>query len=34
MEHGAAKKLGIEKWYEYYHIRICKVEEDYGGEGA
>lgn len=29
-EHIAAQKLGKEKWYEHYKVRVCKVERDYG----
>lgn len=28
-EHLFAQKLGREKWYGSYHIRIAKVERDY-----
>ena len=28
-EHLAAQKLGREKWYESFAIRICKVEREY-----
>lgn len=28
-DHLLAQKLGKEKWYKSYHIRICKVERDY-----
>lgn len=28
-EHILAQKLGKEKWYESYKIRICKIEHDY-----
>lgn len=28
-EHQAAKKAGIEKWYEAYRVRISKVEFEY-----
>ena len=27
--HQQAQKLGKEKWYEHYRIRICRVERDY-----
>lgn len=30
VKHAAAQRLGREKWYEQYHVRICKVERDYG----
>jgi len=29
-EHQIAQKLGKEKWYTSYRIRICKVEHEYG----
>ena len=32
MEHQEAKKLGKEKWYKMYRLRICKVEREYGFE--
>ena len=28
-DHQMAQKLGREKWYKSYHIRICKVEREY-----
>jgi heme-degrading monooxygenase HmoA len=28
-QHLAAQKLGKEKWYQSYKVRICKVERDY-----
>lgn len=28
-EHVAAQKLGREKWYEHYHVRVARVERDY-----
>lgn len=28
-EHVMAQKMGIEKWYKSYHVRVCKVERDY-----
>ncbi|WP_462156674.1 antibiotic biosynthesis monooxygenase family protein [Pseudoalteromonas sp. GB56] len=30
MEHLAAQKLGREKWYASFKLRIAKVERDYG----
>jgi heme-degrading monooxygenase HmoA len=30
VEHQLAQKIGREKWYASYKIRICKVERDYG----
>ncbi|MBS1731016.1 MAG: antibiotic biosynthesis monooxygenase [Bacteroidetes bacterium] len=29
LEHLMAQELGIEKWYEYYIVRVCKVERQY-----
>lgn len=29
-EHLAAQKMGREQWYASYHLRIAKVEYDYG----
>ena len=29
-EHLAAQKLGRERWYAAYRVRICKVEREYG----
>ena len=28
-EHLFAQKKGREHWYNWYHVRICKVERDY-----
>lgn len=30
LEHSQVQKLGKEKWYQRYKIRICKVEAEYG----
>ncbi|WP_206082248.1 antibiotic biosynthesis monooxygenase family protein [Maribellus sediminis] len=30
IDHLEAQKLGKEKWYEVYKVRIAKVERDYG----
>ena len=30
-EHLAAQRLGIERWYSRYHLRVAKVERAYGG---
>ncbi|HMT34717.1 MAG TPA: antibiotic biosynthesis monooxygenase [Chitinophagaceae bacterium] len=27
--HLLAQQLGQEKWYQYYKVRICKVEREY-----
>ena len=29
VEHTEARNLGREKWYQYYKLRICKIEHDY-----
>ena len=29
LDHLAAQKLGKEKWYQWYKVRICKVEREY-----
>jgi heme-degrading monooxygenase HmoA len=29
LKHAAAQRLGREKWYEAYTVRICLVERDY-----
>lgn len=37
VEHLAAQRLGRERWYAQYKVRIARVERDYGftlGEGA
>jgi heme-degrading monooxygenase HmoA len=31
-EHRVAQRLGREKWYAAYRIRVCRVERDYGFE--
>jgi heme-degrading monooxygenase HmoA len=28
-EHLIAQRLGQERWYSAYHVRICRVERDY-----
>jgi heme-degrading monooxygenase HmoA len=30
LDHVTAQKLGREKWYERYKVRVCRVERDYG----
>lgn len=30
-QHLAAQRLGRERWYEHYALRISKVERDYSG---
>lgn len=29
-EHSAAKKRGQKEWYDHYHIRIARIEREYG----
>ncbi len=29
LEHQLAQKLGREKWYQHYHVRVAKVEREY-----
>src|SRR3989442_994482 len=29
-EHRAAQRMGRERWYRDYRIRVCRVERDYG----
>lgn len=28
-DHLAAQQLGMEKWYDWYRLRVCKVEREY-----
>jgi len=28
-KHQVAQRLGKEKWYKWYHLRICKIEREY-----
>jgi len=30
LEHQHAQKLGYEKWYTSYNVKICKVKNEYG----
>jgi heme-degrading monooxygenase HmoA len=30
LEHQLAQKMGKEKWYSQYRIRVCLVEREYG----
>lgn len=30
IQHAVAQQRGKEAWYSAYHVRICKVERDYG----
>ncbi len=32
MEHFEAQRIGKEKWYASYRVRIAKIERDYGFE--
>lgn len=32
IEHQAAQRVGKEKWYASFKVRISKVERDYGTE--
>lgn len=29
-EHRVAQELGRERWYSQYHLRVARVERDYG----
>jgi len=29
VEHTLARKMGREKWYQNYHVRVCRVEREY-----
>ncbi len=29
LDHLEARKIGKERWYEWYKIRICKIEREY-----
>ena len=31
-EHVAARERGRNEWYEWFRIRICRVEREYGSE--
>ncbi|MGI9501743.1 MAG: antibiotic biosynthesis monooxygenase family protein, partial [Geminicoccaceae bacterium] len=33
-EHQVAKKMGRSVWYDYYMIRIAKIERVYGRSGS
>jgi heme-degrading monooxygenase HmoA len=30
LQHAAAQRLGRERWYEAYRVRVARVERDYG----
>ncbi len=32
VQHAAAQRLGQERWYEAYRVRVARVERDYGFE--
>lgn len=29
VDHQLAQKLGVENWYSWYKVRICRVEREY-----
>ncbi len=29
IEHVIARKMGREKWYQHYQVRVCRVEREY-----
>ncbi len=31
IDHLSAQKLGQEKWYQHYNLRVAKVERSYSG---
>lgn len=31
IQHLAAQRSGMERWYEHYELRVAKVERDYSG---
>lgn len=33
-QHQVAQRLGKEKWYAWYHLRICKIEREYEFENS
>jgi heme-degrading monooxygenase HmoA len=33
-EHQAAQRLGYERWYASFRLRVCRVEREYGFPGA
>lgn len=33
-DHRAAQRAGRERWYRAYRVRVCRVEREYGFEGA
>jgi heme-degrading monooxygenase HmoA len=34
VRHLAAQRLGIERWYEHYELRVAKVERAYSGSAG
>jgi heme-degrading monooxygenase HmoA len=30
-QHAAAQRMGRERWYSHYEMRVCKVERAYAG---
>ena len=32
LDHQQAQHLGRQQWYQWYTVRICKVEREYGFE--
>lgn len=34
LDHQTAQKLGKEKWYSWYTVRICKVEKEYSFQSS
>lgn len=33
-DHLAAQRAGRERWYRAYRVRVCRVEREYGFDGA
>ena len=33
-KHMVAQRLGIERWYSHYELRVAKVERNYSGPGG
>jgi heme-degrading monooxygenase HmoA len=29
-EHAVAQRLGLDRWYAAFHVRVCRVEREYG----
>ncbi len=32
VDHVIAQKMGNEKWYDFYNVKVCKVEREYSFE--